>query len=596
MARRSHLMCALLTSHADTCLEPLKHAGGNRGDVKRCLAPGSETGDILRTGTRAVTRQIGVTETFQGLGVGSLRWSSGFWLQRSWRRPRGQAYELSDPLEPAEYPQIAINAMGDAVAAWREGDSERRIRATYRPAGGSWEEPVALSPVGMDSIHQQVAIDDAGTVTVVWRGSDGADEVIQAVRRPASGKWGRRVTDLSVVGADTSAPQVAADANGKVIAVWKRGEIIQASSRPPAGDWGLPVDLSVAGGDALQPHIAFDPAGNAIAIWRRWDGATYRVQAATRAPGGKWRSPVDLSPAGVRGDAPQLAIDEHGTAMVVWRHSDPDDSYYRVQAARKSADETWQPPVTISPAGEDVHYPQIATDAAGNAVAVWLSNAGSSWLIRAAVFDGAGPELRSLAIPAAGRIGEQLSFSVSPFDPFSPLGPTSWSFGDGAAGVGNSSIHAYEQPGDYVVTVTAADALGNETSARRIVRITAVPGVLPPADPGAKPKPRVLARANPLARFSRGAALLRLRCPNAGRCLGVVRLAVVVRQKRQRKLMAIGRARVGIAAGKRRNIQVRLNRAGKRRLALAVRRGHGLRAVVAGNAVEVRRVVLVARR
>ena len=97
--------------------------------------------------------------------------------------------------------------------------------------------------------------------------------------------------------------------------------------------------------------------------------------------------------------------------------------------------------------------------------------------------------------------------------------------------------------------------------------------VTPPTTPIPPPSGRAVAAR--LADVKAGRALLRLRCPRAGHCHGVVKLRV--------RSKLIGRSRFSISAGRSKVIRVRLNRAGKRLLRKA--RRHRLRAKLLGRGV-----------
>ena len=76
-----------------------------------------------------------------------------------------------------------------------------------------------------------------------------------------------------------------------------------------------------------------------------------------------------------------------------------------------------------------------------------------------------------------------MSFSLSATDVWSPLGGTTWSFGDGQSASGTGVTHVYANAGTYTVTVTSADVLGNTTSTSASVAIDggekAAPGAAP---------------------------------------------------------------------------------------------------------------------
>jgi chitodextrinase len=104
-------------------------------------------------------------------------------------------------------------------------------------------------------------------------------------------------------------------------------------------------------------------------------------------------------------------------------------------------------------------------DAQGNGATAWSEFAdtgASTEVVRAAGYDGAGPRLSNLAVPASGVAGQQLPFSVAATDVWSTFS-VDWAFGDGATASGPALQHAYRHKGQYTVTATGRDALGNTT-------------------------------------------------------------------------------------------------------------------------------------
>ena len=69
---------------------------------------------------------------------------------------------------------------------------------------------------------------------------------------------------------------------------------------------------------------------------------------------------------------------------------------------------------------------------------------------------------------------EPVAFAVSPFD-FFPLGPASWSFGDGSSASGNAVSHVYARPGAHPVTVSVVDGAGNASTRTAAILIAEPP-------------------------------------------------------------------------------------------------------------------------
>ena len=140
-------------------------------------------------------------------------------------------------------------------------------------------------------------------------------------------------------------------------------------------------------------------------------------------------------------------------------------------AVRPAASGSWQEPVNVSAEGEEGLEAQTAIDPQGNAVAVWERFDSPKRIVQGAGYDAAGPLLLGLSIPTSGIAGQALSFSASPFDVWSAIGSTDWSFGDGASATGASVSHTFAAAGIYKVSLSSADALGNPTSASGSVTI-----------------------------------------------------------------------------------------------------------------------------
>jgi ELWxxDGT repeat protein len=105
------------------------------------------------------------------------------------------------------------------------------------------------------------------------------------------------------------------------------------------------------------------------------------------------------------------------------------------------------------------------------------------------------------------------------------------------------------------------------------------------------PKPGI-AVAGRTAKVERGVARLRLRCRGEGACEGRATLAVMVRRGKRTVRVLLGARRFAIVAGETKTLSVRVNRAGRSRLAKSP--SGRLRVKLAGTRVKPRAVVLKA--
>ncbi|HEY0279594.1 MAG TPA: hypothetical protein VGC32_15120 [Solirubrobacterales bacterium] len=289
-------------------------------------------------------------------------------------------------------PQVAVDASGDAVAVWERASGRTGtgvIEASTRPVGGSWSEPpTRLSADAQDAFVPQVAVDPGGDAVVVWQQARDqfGNYVIDAATRPAGGIWSYAPTPLST---DQSAyePQVAVDASGEAVAVWegtneKTGSypmVVEAATLVSGGTWSDPTPLSADTQNARSPEVAVDARGDAVAVWRRSDDKTGKsvIEAATRPSRGIWSDPpLRLSADTQDAFDPRVAVDRRGDAVAVWQRRSGKSHKFVIEAATRLAAGAWSVPTRLSGDARSAFVPRVAVDARGDAVVVWERNGG----------------------------------------------------------------------------------------------------------------------------------------------------------------------------------------------------------------------------
>jgi len=166
------------------------------------------------------------------------------------------------------------------------------------------------------------------------------------------------------------------------------------------------INISAAGEDAFEPQVVVDGSGNVHSVWTRSDGTHFRIQYATRTPGGAWSTPVNLSDPGESASQPQIDVDASGNVLVVWSRSDGTD--LRIQATYKPAAGSFSTPVNVSDPGFSANEPQIDFDGSGKAIAAWSRFDGTNLRIQASV-RGAG---------SGGTFANEVTLSESGQDAF----------------------------------------------------------------------------------------------------------------------------------------------------------------------------------
>jgi hypothetical protein len=111
---------------------------------------------------------------------------------------------------------------------------------------------------------------------------------------------------------------------------------------------------------------------------------------------------VDLSTAGVSGSSPRIASDGAGNIVAVWRSVDGDLS--AIESASRPAGGSWTEPQRISTPALATESPKLAMDKLGNAVAVWQRSDGQSSVVQAAIRPAGGPWSEAQDLSAPGDV------------------------------------------------------------------------------------------------------------------------------------------------------------------------------------------------
>jgi len=205
--------------------------------------------------------------------------------------------------------------------------------------------------------------------------------------------------NISPNGQNGFSHHVAMDSNGNAIIVWCQSDGVNLQifkSEYRSGVWHHPVSLSdnisIDGWDAQTPRVAMDNNGNAIIVWEQPDGghpggAAFSQIYKSEYRNGAWTHPASLSdhisPGGTPAGKPQVAMDNNGSAIIVWYQYDSDNNFQIFKSEYRNG--TWIHPASIndniSPDGQSAFYPQVAMDNNGNAIIVWYQPDGAVYQI-----------------------------------------------------------------------------------------------------------------------------------------------------------------------------------------------------------------------
>lgn len=279
----------------------------------------------------------------------------------------------SSSTDPAD---VAIDSSGDTFAVWaRSNGTDTIVEFAYRPAGGEFSPPVALSAAGENATCPTAAMDSNGDATVAWLESNGTNEIVQSAYGQAGGPFSAPV-NLSAAGADATCPEVVASSEGGATVAWTRadesGSDVEAASRPPGGAFSASVAVSTSTTDeAAQLELAGDAAGDATVVWDDDGASSDVIEAATQTAGGAFGAPISVSDPGDNPQGFSVAYDGIGDPTVLYAEgtSSNPDSYELAAVAVNGGPGDG----VIETSSNLILCPEVSVDARGDAVAVWRS-------------------------------------------------------------------------------------------------------------------------------------------------------------------------------------------------------------------------------
>ena len=307
---------------------------------------------------------------------------------------------------------VTSPSIGASPLASASRDGRDSVAAT-------WELPVALADYTRGSAF---TVDAHSDTTVVWEAVTGE---VMSVRRAADGTW----TPSEVIGQSHAAfgsPQVAADADGNLTAVWitqQEGvtDGVMAATWTAVSGWSDPVSISQDRSVATYPSdgigpwgaahlsMAVSPKGAAVVAWD-WGSEErnkpWRIQSVYHRPGHGWSHAGDVTRArGYR--SPQVGISADGTVVLLYARQ-PMAHPQALFSQRRHPGKGWTSATTVAGKG---YGEQLAVDRAGDAVVVFTPN----WSSVMATYRPSGNRWRTARrlSPAGVRVNDHFSLAMN---------------------------------------------------------------------------------------------------------------------------------------------------------------------------------------
>ncbi len=284
-----------------------------------------------------------------------------------------------DGLRFAGYPRVAIDAAGNAMGVWQETVTvplRGAVWASRSAAGGSWSAAATIDNAVGGAAQPQIAMAPGG-VAVAWfvrsTSNFGAGQLMLANWFTGTA-WGTP-SRLDVIDAVIDVDQqVAITPDGAAAVVFHQsdnlaGRRATVASSNALGSWAAPVVLGAVG--SYRPQVAAAADGSTVMVWAVTDSvSTSSLFASRKRSTDGWSAPV-LVVSGVRElGALRVSADASGHTVAVWQDRPAVRSTIRASRL-DAASGMWSAPVAINDGSRHAHEPALATDGAGNTIAVW---------------------------------------------------------------------------------------------------------------------------------------------------------------------------------------------------------------------------------
>jgi len=248
-------------------------------------------------------------------------------------RPPGAGSAETRTLTPASIddPFVAFDRQGNAMALWIRSSNgtsdESFVEESTRPHGGDWSAPVGISHELHSTYRPQVAFDAVGDAIAVWVRTPHNKAEVVASMRPTGGSFGPPEV-ISDPRFDSDEPSLSVNAAGEAGVVWvqltKNDAHFQVGGafRTRGQPFGPPQLFTAARAEATGASVALDDQGAALLTWRipyrkAGDGVNaFWIKVAHRPPGGPLSRAVRVG--GPWTETGQLAVAPSGRGKIAW--------------------------------------------------------------------------------------------------------------------------------------------------------------------------------------------------------------------------------------------------------------------------------------
>ncbi len=242
-------------------------------------------------------------------------------------------------------------------------------------AAGSWSPATVISASQPSPTVSSFAVNSTGNELWVAAPPVTGGYLVQVAQRSFGAAWSPQTTIWSVTNGFVTTPQdvsASIGANNAAFAAWRVGGAILVALRSSTGSWQKPVTIAASGDGAASLVAKSDAQGNGVAAWSEFTAAGSVVEVVSWTASGVFSNVVQLSGLGQSEFVPDLAVNETGTAVVVWAQATTfGGTSYQVYSATRSAGAGWSATTPVSSVIAQPGSTRVAVDGSGDATTVW---------------------------------------------------------------------------------------------------------------------------------------------------------------------------------------------------------------------------------
>ncbi len=279
--------------------------------------------------------------------------------------------------------QVAVDAAGNINVVWEDDTATASgyqiiLFSRSTDGGATFSTPKPLSNASGFSTNPRICVDSQGGINVVWQDNAAGNYDVFFSRSSDGGVIFSAPMNLSALNdpASSANPQIAAGAGGNISVVWESDTVTLGIFFSHSTDGGAtfsnPMNLTANPTGSLAPQMAVGVDGSINVVWE--DDFNFRSHIFyRRSPDGGATFPTPPTP--VSNDSgnssgAQIAVDLNGNINVVWIDDTPGNfAIFFARSTDKGA--TFPSTKNVSKSIGDSSSPQVGTDANGNIFVAW---------------------------------------------------------------------------------------------------------------------------------------------------------------------------------------------------------------------------------